>query len=58
MMRDHFKQVKSDDPLRMPAATFNTFIDAAGHYLERQAREVDVTVKPSQRASPWRTCRC
>jgi hypothetical protein len=36
MMGDHLKKVKSGDPLRLPAATFNTFIDASRDCLERQ----------------------
>jgi hypothetical protein len=36
MMSDHSKKVKSGDPLRMPAATFNTFLDAARDWLARQ----------------------
>jgi hypothetical protein len=36
MMGDHLKKVKSGDPLRLPAATLNTFIDASRDCLERQ----------------------
>lgn len=32
---DSLKKVKSGDPLRIPARTFNTFIDSARDYLQR-----------------------
>jgi len=35
-MADTLKKVKSGEPLRIPAATFNTFVDAARDYLQRQ----------------------
>ena len=35
-MGDPLKKVKSGDTLRIPASTFNTFVDAARDYLERQ----------------------
>jgi len=34
-MGDNMKKVRSGDPLVIPAATFNTFIDAARDYLMR-----------------------
>lgn len=33
---DSLRKVKSGDPLRIPAATFNTFADAAQDFLRRQ----------------------
>ena len=39
-MVDTLKKVKSGDPLRIPAATFNAMIDAArDHQQRRQGRE-------------------
>ncbi len=35
-MGDSLKKVKSGDPLVIPAATYNTFVDAARDYLARQ----------------------
>jgi len=35
-MSDPLKKVKPGDPLAIPAATFNTFVDAAQDYLRRQ----------------------
>ncbi len=34
-MGDHLKKVKSGNPLKIPAATFNTFIDAARDFQVR-----------------------
>ena len=34
-MGDHLKKVQSGDPLKIPAATFNTFIDAARDFQAR-----------------------
>jgi hypothetical protein len=36
MMGDILKKVKSGDPLRVPAATFNTVIDAARDHFQCQ----------------------
>lgn len=35
-MGDALRKVKPGDPLSIPAATFNTFVDAAQHFLRRQ----------------------
>jgi len=35
-MADALRKVKSGDPLVIPAATFNTFVDAARNYLQRR----------------------
>lgn len=35
-MGDNMKKVRSGDPLDIPAATFNTFIDASRDFLDRQ----------------------
>jgi len=35
-MGDHLKKVRPGQPLDIPAATFNTFVDAARDYLQRQ----------------------
>jgi len=35
-MGDDFKKVRSGEPLRIPAATFNTILDATQDYLRRQ----------------------
>jgi hypothetical protein len=35
-MGDTLKRVKPGDPLAIPAATFNTFVDAAQDFLRRQ----------------------
>ena len=35
-MGDTLKKVQSGDPLKIPAATFNTFVDAAQDFLRRQ----------------------
>jgi hypothetical protein len=37
---DAFKKVKPGDPLAIPAATFNTFVDAARDFLARQHQQV------------------
>ena len=37
MPGDHLKKVKTRDPLRIPAQTFNTFIDAAQDFQRRQS---------------------
>jgi len=50
MMGDHLKKVKSGDPLRLPAATFNTFIDASRDCLARQ-QNVGGGPRPGRRAS-------
>lgn len=36
-MADVLKKVKPGDPLRIPAATFNTFVDTAQDYLSRRS---------------------
>jgi hypothetical protein len=36
-MGDHLKKVQSGDPLVVPAATWNAFIDAAEDYRQRLA---------------------
>jgi len=36
-MGDNLKKVRSGDPLDIPAATFNTFIDSARDFLSRQS---------------------
>jgi hypothetical protein len=36
-MGDSMRKVRSGDPLDIPASTFNTFIDAARYFRERQA---------------------
>jgi hypothetical protein len=38
-MSDTLKKVKAGDPLVIPAATFNTFVDAARDFLARQHRQ-------------------
>ena len=35
-MGDSLKKVKSGDPLKIPAATFNTFVDSARDHLQHQ----------------------
>ena len=35
-MTNVLRKVKSGDPLKIPAATFNTFVDSARDYLQRQ----------------------
>lgn len=35
-MSAHMKKVQSGDPLKIPAGTFNTFVDAAQDFLRRQ----------------------
>ena len=35
-MVDILRKVQSGDPLKIPAATFNTFVDSARDYLQRQ----------------------
>lgn len=45
-MGDCLKKVQSGDPLAIPAATFNTFVDAAQDFLRRQDQQaVDATAK-------------
>ena len=38
-MSDHLKKVKSGDPLKIPAATFNTFVDTARDYQARKHQQ-------------------
>jgi len=35
-MTDHLKKVQSGDALKIPASTFNTFVDSARDYLQRR----------------------
>jgi hypothetical protein len=47
MAGDHFKKVKSGDKLVIPALAFNSFVDAARDYQERQrAQTADPTPSP------------
>ena len=39
MSGDHLKKVQPGDPLAIPAATFNAFVDAAQDYRNRQHRQ-------------------
>ena len=41
-MGDTMKKVRTGDPLRIPAATFNTFIDAARDFQQRQRNTVQL----------------
>jgi len=48
MSGDYLKKVKSRDPLRIPAQTFNTFIDAANDFQQRQrdiARKAQASIR-------------
>ncbi|MDY7011158.1 MAG: hypothetical protein SVV80_10465 [Planctomycetota bacterium] len=49
-MSDPLKKVKSGDPLVIPAQTFNTFIDAARDFKQRQ-RESAQTAQQTFRSS-------
>ncbi len=49
-MSDTFKKVKSGDKLRIPAATYNAFIDSAVDYQSRQ-RNLSSTPQAAQRSS-------
>ena len=46
-MGDSFKKVQSGQPLRIPAATFNTFIDAARDFQQRQRNALQMAQRSS-----------
>jgi len=51
-MADTLKKVKPGDPLVIPAATFNTFVDAAQDFLRRQR---DIGRTPAAERPPFET---
>ena len=49
-MGDTLKKVKSGDPMTIPAATFNSFVDAAQDFLRRQR---DIARTPAAERPPF-----
>ena len=54
-MGDAFKKVQSGDALRIPAETFNTFIDAARDFKARRQSSSRTPGFDVQQTIPWGT---